>query len=453
MAKGWAAARLRLRSEVRTTRAGLALLVAVIALSAGVTMAAAAGARRSDTAYERFRVWAHDSDITVSGCDCPDQVHDVFARLRAAPFVLDSVRMSFAEIAPELPDGTRASFLAFLPVIDIEGRLGRDLPRVKVLHGRLPSPAAADEVAVGLLTAERFHLSVGDELRLQAPDAQGHPYLVETARIAGIYAAPGELPSASGAQANSFLMTAAFAHAFPHLVDPSNDTVLLRLRPGTTRAEAQAFIDSLGVPLDINDAADLTSGIERTVRIETIALLVLGLVIAVVGLVVVGQMLRRQSIAERDEGVTYSALGCDRGDALRLGLLRGVTVGATGTALGVIVAVAMSPLFPVGIGRIADPDVGLHADVLVLAVGAAAALASVALLGVLTGASTVRSGRRVHLGRGEPSTLWPLPASRPPVLAGLYLALPRRAGGEGRLRLGSRSSPSSSSSQCWGPPR
>ena len=35
----------------------------------------------------------------------------------------------------------------------------------------------------------------------------------------------------------------------------------------------------------------------------------------------------------------------------------------------IVIAVALSPLFPVGIGRIADPDVGVHLDPAVVVAG------------------------------------------------------------------------------------
>ena len=434
MATRWAAAHLRLRSEVRTKRAGFVLLVAVIAITSAVTMAAGVGARRSDSAYGRFRAWAHDSDIGVSGCECEpgdeeaaEQLRAAFTELRRAPFVIDSARISFAELVPELPDGTVASVIAFLPVIDVEDRLGREFPRVKLLHGRLPNPAAADEVAIGILDAERFHLSVGDELRLHTNDAQGRPHLLETARITGIYVAPGELPSASGPQGNSFLLTSGFARSFPEVIEPTADTLLLRLRPGTPRDEVISAIEPLGLGLDVNESADLTSGIERTIRVETVALLILGVVVAGVGLVVVGQMLRRQSVAEDDQALAFSALGCDRVDALRLGLLRGLTVGGLGALLGGAIAIGMSPLFPVGIGRLADPDVGFHADATMLGVGTLIVLTSVALLGILTARGHGRADHRSDVDAS--ATPWPLPPSRPPVVVGWYLAVP---GGGGR---------------------
>ena len=66
----WALVRLRLRSEIRRRAGGFVLLIVVIAFSGGVAMAAAAGARRSATSYDRFRSWAHDTDVSFAGCDC-----------------------------------------------------------------------------------------------------------------------------------------------------------------------------------------------------------------------------------------------------------------------------------------------------------------------------------------------------------------------------------------------
>ena len=73
----------------------------------------------------------------------------------------------------ELADGTRPSFLAFQPAVDRDGLIGRELPHVKVLHGRLPVPSEPDEVSLSFLAAERFGLSVGDELQLLAVDDAG----------------------------------------------------------------------------------------------------------------------------------------------------------------------------------------------------------------------------------------------------------------------------------------
>jgi ABC-type lipoprotein release transport system permease subunit len=422
---------------VRTTRAGLALLIAVLALSAGVAMAAVAGARRSDSAYPRFLEWATTPELGASGCrdltastpttivECDDaQTAQALVRLRELPFLQDSVSFGFADVVPELPDGDRPSFLAFLPAVDYEGRLLRVLPRVKMIDGRSPNPSATHEAAIGSFAAERFHLSVGDQLRLYRYEDER---LVDTVRLVGIYVAPGELPSASGPGGSSLVLTRAFGRIHRDVVATQNDGMLLRLRPGTSPQDAATTIRALG--FDVNETASTTSGIERTIHFETVALLLLAIVVAGVGLVVVGQMLRRQTAAESGDGLMFWALGCDRGDALRLGLLRGLLGGCAGAGLAVVVAIAVSPLFPVGIGRVADPDVGLHADALVLLVGASLAVFAVVVLAVCVGLYDARSSGRHNNRTSEAGRPWPLPTTtRPPLLVGLYFALPRRAG-------------------------
>ena len=404
------------------------LLVVVIAVAAGVAMAAIAGARRSSTAYGRFLAWANEAEITVGGCECTtdEEADRVLDQVQAAPFVLSSARFGFANVVVELADGTRPSFLAFQPAVDRDGLIGRVLPHAKVLHGRLPVPSQPDEVSLSFLTAERFGLSVGDELRLLAVDDAGRASSARrTVRIVGIHAAPGEFPSASGPQGGSVLLTPAFAQAAPDVVRAVNDSVLVKLRPGTTRREVDEFIGSLEFSLDVDESSDVTSGIERTVRVETTALQLLGIVVAAVGLVVVGQVLRRQAGADgEDERIALSALGSGRPDAIRVGLLRGAMAGLAGAALGIVVAVLMSPLFPVGIARVADPDVGLHADAVVLAAGATVTTMAVMMLG----AAAAVYDRWLDRRRSHARQVIALPPRRPAVLVGLKFSVPGGAG-------------------------
>ena len=221
------------------------------------------------------------------------------------------------------------------------------------------------------------------------------------------------------------LLTPAFAQAAPDVVRAVNDSVLVKLRPGTTPQEVEAFVGSLEFALDVDESSDVTSGIERTVRVETTALQLLGIVVATVGLVVVGQVLRRQAGAEgEDERIALSALGIGRPDAIRLGLLHGAMAGLAGAALGTVVAILMSPLFPVGIAWVADPDVGLHADAVVLAAGATVTTMAVMMLG----AAAAVYDRWLNRRRSHACKVIALPSRRPAVLVGLKFSLPGGTG-------------------------
>jgi hypothetical protein len=56
---------LRLRADLRTRWRGLLGLALLLGLIGGVALTAAAGARRTDTAYSRLLGWANASPVTV----------------------------------------------------------------------------------------------------------------------------------------------------------------------------------------------------------------------------------------------------------------------------------------------------------------------------------------------------------------------------------------------------
>jgi ABC-type lipoprotein release transport system permease subunit len=417
----WSPVVFRLCRDRRLRSASVALFVLVVAVTAGLVMAAAAGARRSDAAYGRFLVWARDAQMTFSGCQCNEaQLYRDFDRIRGAPFVVDSVAAGFADVIPELPDGSHPSFLALQPVVDRDGRLGRDLPRARVLHGRTPNARAADEASVGFLAAGRFHLHVGDTVSLI--DSHDDRTRVASVRIVGIHVAPGEFPSADGPQSSSLLLTPAFARAFPRLVNGANDSLLVRIRPGTRPAEIARLTSSLRYGLGVYPSTNRTNGSERTIRVETVALLALALVVSLVGFVIAALMLKqRADVAEADRA-KFTALGWDSATAYRFAALDGVLLGCAAALASVLMAIALSPLFPVGIGRIADVDSGWHIDTPVIAIGATVTVLSVCAIRILTSLrrSTTRGFSRT---RTRPAPI----GNRAAIVVGLYLSRDRRS--------------------------
>src|SRR5438874_12880543 len=57
---------MRARSELRSRWVATVALAVMIGVSAGIVITAAAGASRTDTAYERFLAWSHTPDAGVS---------------------------------------------------------------------------------------------------------------------------------------------------------------------------------------------------------------------------------------------------------------------------------------------------------------------------------------------------------------------------------------------------
>jgi hypothetical protein len=140
---------------------------------------------------------------------------------------------------------------------------------------------------------------------------------------------------------------------------------------------------------------------ERAIKPESVAAGVFGLIAALTALVLALQAIRRIIVGGRDERQVLRALGAG---PLTIGL--DICAGAIGAiGLGIVlaagVAVAMSPLAPLGQLHRLEPDPGISADWTVLVAGAAI------LLVVLAGATTVlayaeaahRSGGRSELIR------------------------------------------------------
>jgi FtsX-like permease family len=94
---------------------------------------------------------------------------------------------------------------------------------------------------------------------------------------------------------------------------------------------------------------------------------------------VTGQLLARQSFLEADDFGTLRALGMSFRQLLVTGLARAALIGAAGAGAATVLAIAVSPLFPVGLARIAEPYPGIRADGVVAGLGAmATVLATVA---------------------------------------------------------------------------
>ena len=101
------------------------------------------------------------------------------------------------------------------------------------------------------------------------------------------------------------------------------------------------------------------------------------------GLAVISQALSRQSIVEGEDYPTYGALGLSTRQLTALAMARAIVVALLGAAGGVVIAILLSPLAPVGEARWAEPSRGFSLDGVVLLGGGLASLALVVVLGVL----------------------------------------------------------------------
>lgn len=387
---------LRTRAVLRSRLRSWLGLAGLVGLVAGLVIAAAAGARRTDSAYERFLDRQRAADVFVDNYPDPG---------------VGTVDPEAVERLPQVASSARAAFF-FVgetgAVAPADSRLGRDINRLKLLEGRLPARDRVDEMAVGFERARLLGWRVGTTVPLIEPqyaaDAKRAGVRNVRLRVVGIVAGPGDFPPLQTGEP-SIHLTAAFYRAYtgtPLFDEGAGQAVIARLRRGAADVPAfQAGVDRLagGKPSAVSDEAQRNENTRRSLDLQAGALWLLAGLLALTGLVVLSQALARQAFLEAAERETLRAIGMTRRQLYAVGLLSAVAVGAVGVAIAVGLALALSPLAPLGdLARKAEPEPGLSIDVAVFAIGAAATIVLTALLAAPAAWMAARSGSERRAG-------------------------------------------------------
>jgi FtsX-like permease family len=444
---GVSAVWMRLRSEIRTrwrSWLGLALL---IGLAGGAAVAAAAGARRTETAYPRFVQAQNGYDLITGGFPGKIDPGRALAQLEAMPAVAQWARVDVAASEAILPSGRMVPAPELMAVTDLMGRAGFRLNRFKVISGRLAHRRAPDEAVTDFLTAGREDLRVGSIIKFVVGSPDAEPAGLASVRIVGIVASPGQFPAVGASPAfGGVYVTPAFVRVNGIRPSPGDALLMIRLRRGGAgrgaflRQKAAAGLGGVDVPLVQQTQ---TAGIQRSIRLESQALWALCVLVALAAVAILGQALARQTYLDSAGLATLWALGLPRAGLFSLGILRAGVVGAAAACVVVPVAVLLSPLTPIGLARIAEPDPGFAADawplglgvvsVLFLTIGASAVPAWTAGRAARTPAGSPGAGRERPLAlAGVLSRAWRSPAAA----AGLRMAL---RPGQGRTAVPVRS--------------
>ena len=138
---------------------GLALLLGLIG---GIALTAAAGARRTATAYPRLLRWSNAASVQViPGCVGLGGFYTALARL---PQVASMSTEVVYELAVPGGGGTPAGQLE--AVASPDGTLGQTTDQVRILAGRRPPPAAPAAVMIDPQLAAQQRLRPGSTLHL-----------------------------------------------------------------------------------------------------------------------------------------------------------------------------------------------------------------------------------------------------------------------------------------------
>jgi len=186
---------MRLRSELRTRwRAWLGLAV-LIGLVGAAAVAAAAGARRTETAYPRFVQAQNGYDLITGGFPGRIDPGRALAQMEALLEVAQWARVDVAASSAILPSGRVAPAPELMAVTDLMGRAGFRLNRFKVISGRKVNLDAPGEAVVDFPTADREGLRVGSVVRFIVGDPGAGRPRSAAVRIVGIVASPGQFPA------------------------------------------------------------------------------------------------------------------------------------------------------------------------------------------------------------------------------------------------------------------
>jgi ABC-type lipoprotein release transport system permease subunit len=418
--------------DLRRRARRFVFLVLLVALVGAAVLATVAGARRSGTALERFKASSRSADVELAAQTTPAQID----RLRQLAGVAAVATLpAYGLVIPQDPQ-----FQSIGATVD--DQFGHTVDRDRLVAGRRPDPRAVDEVTVGEGLANRLDLGVGDRLRVDSftpgqiaatlsgvsdvgTPAGPHPEL----RVVGIVRRPLDLGE-EGAPGGLLVLTPAFAHAYAGQIGVFGSRVRIRTDAGA--ADVPRVLAGarrvLGRSLFVAQGLAVESqGARNAIDVIVLALWIAAAMVALAALVAVGIVVAREASALTGDLDRLRALGATRSQRVLVACARNVVVAVAGGALAVLGALLLSPFFPVGVARRADPDVGFHVDWVVVGVGLVAVVASVLVIAVVAAIRATRP-TRADDARARTSTIAERVAgtgASPALSNGVRLALER----------------------------
>jgi ABC-type lipoprotein release transport system permease subunit len=368
---------IRFRSDLRRRALALVLLGVLTGIAGGVVIAAAAGARRTDSTLSRYVRDGAIADVLLN----PDSgANPHWAEVDDLPHVTDVG--SLAGVAALKLDHGQIDKQFFSNLLAAAGdtHLYHSIQREKVVDGRMPNPAARDEVAVNERMARTQHLRVGSHFQLQVFTQAEADRLMQNQRaegrparfvVTGIVAPLDDVTRAADDPRFSGAML--FTPAFLHHGDVGVLFVgkYVRLEHGARDLPAFERAARTALQSDVNfqERTSTETRVDRAVRPYVFALWAFAILAAVVGGLVVAQTVARQHRADARDDPTLRALGFSRRDLALNGALRGAVIGSVAVVVALVVAYFASTLMPIGPLRPLEPRSGRQVDGTVFALG------------------------------------------------------------------------------------
>jgi ABC-type antimicrobial peptide transport system permease subunit len=424
---------LRLRAELRQQWRGWLALAVLLGLIGGIALTAGSGARRTDTAYPRFLRASHAADLLVT--PARSGFHGYFRALARLPEVSSLAPAMFLQMS--LPGPGASPFSGLVAQASPFGGEGVSVDRVKVLAGRIFNQADPRAVMINQQLADREHLRPGGTLHLIGYPQRGpDPDIAHAERLAfrvsAIVVFDDQIVSAAGERPQPWLLLSqAFARTRQAAsFNPAGGGASVLLRPGADAAAFAPGATALAAryrvgKVDVINLATDHAAAQRAIRPQAAALAVFAALAGLIALAIIGQLLSRQLVLDSAEFPILRALGMTRSRLTALSLARAAVVTITGAAAAAGVAIAASPLMPIGPARAAEPSPGIEVNLAILGAGFAV-IAAAPLLVVAPAAVRAAARAQGSLGLAEPTA--PVRPSRLGPALGLAGSVPGSLG-------------------------
>lgn len=362
-------------AEIKQRRGSLTVVALITALVVAVILATTAGARRTSSTLDRYLA-ATDSTDVMMGTVWPtlssdgERISQVLDEVRSSP----GVEAARVDAFVPLEAGTENDFGALVPYA---ARDASDRALLQV--GRYPADDAPDEVALNESAARELGLGVGDELIVDAMDRPaavsamegGENFAMDDVtlelQVVGVVRSVDDL-SPTGAGFPVAFASPAFRAGYSDVAILGS---LFRLDVDESAFDllATRAILERAVPSRAETWADWRrtefASIGTAFDSIAIGLTIFAAIGLVVGILVLAQVMARQTQLGRDDRDAGRTLGMTRSE-LTLGCAGPLALAMTpGVAVGSLLAYAASGLFPYSVARRAEVGGLLRFDPLV----------------------------------------------------------------------------------------
>ena len=434
----WAWAR---RELLRNRRATLALVL-LIGLSGAVVLTAAAGARRTGSAFERFVAAGNTADARLQYATETVDDEDIMGALLADPAVEQAVPVYITIAFAEGNDYDLGIYAgpdeALFTAIDI--------PRI--LEGRRPDPTDAHEVLVNQFTQQALGVEVGDTITVGTfgPEQfdQGDDVFEEPAgpriplTVTGISRSSYDLADPESA---SIYGTPAFHEQYAGRAAGYGPTLQVATAPGEDPGQV---VEGVVADFDLDEvfvteSAEQVTAVSDATRVLAVGLGAFAAVAGLAALVAGAQALHRRMAETADDLPALRSMGFSRRQCTSAVMASALPAVLAGVALAVGLAVLGSMAMPIGSARSAEPSPGFDVDGSALGIGALVLLAFLSAAVLFGAMRTTRIGLSASVATRTRTPAASLMASgllAPPSQMGVAMALDP---GEGRTAVPVRS--------------